>query len=754
MTMSDVTSPDPTTMQTAMASPNGLAVTIADQSNPAQTASPSPAAAAITNSPPAVHPSSTSISPTSDSQRIAALEAQLRAKDSEIATLRARGNQMLEKVERLESEIVVVRKKAENAADKVRTEKDADIYALQVKFTEVSERRKQAFLQLKERLRDASELLQRQQTDAAAATKRITELETALAEEHRKNRELTASIADYERRVHALEHDKGDLLQQTAAELQRSQTATRALEEKVATLTSDLERASAKSRAIEEKEAKQASVPMTIRPEYGYTENGQPVTISHPFPNGSTRIQWLRSFRGSTFTPIHGLSIPRFATYIPTVDDIGATLRCDVTVPDSDGVIVSREFGPIYCAKQLASTVGELIKKMDVTFNVEPAHVSEEMMRTKDKESDRRQILLNKEKIKLRAGGKTIAKAEYSDELKVTLEPDSETKFTVRVDARSTPMSFAAASSDERATIVQTIRCFNRHMLLVARKRNQPDSVLALAYLIRQMNEAEAIKQMRSGQGSERARSHSISDVEGSVSFNVSQSASPSQPTTPHAMKRSNGHPTVSTDPERSISRAQSSTPSIARNPSFARPSPPPPAPAPSPPLAATSTIKGSNGEELEVDADGFIIRRQTGWGDDNKTDDNGAASGGANDPFGFSDDDDESKPAIQLKINQEARPMASAADLRKTIMGVGLSQPHKEKDKKAATTTTDGEGKIRKKKKEKKEKTHGHKEKRTHASPASSSSDGASSPAPPPPAPAVPSGPTISPPHSSQKRA
>ena len=639
--------------------------------------------------------------------------ALLQAKDAEISQLKAKSDDMIQKFSRLEGEATFWKRKAETMIAQVQSEKEDEIARLKIMFTEVSEKRKESFLQLKDRLKQASEMLTKTQETKRSDDARIEELQRRLDTVTRQLADKTAEVAEASERLHALEHERGDLFARTSAELQKSRNDLRESEGKFETLMKDYERTQQKMKQLEDADAFAETVSMTITPS-GQLENGRAMTLTHSHPSpAQCQVQWSRSFGGSAFTKIPG-GLAQQLSYTPTIDDVGATLKVDLYMPDPlapDAMLpkpVSREIGPVRVRRNMVIAMHEAIKKGDILLNVESAYDSG--LSAKEKEKQRPQILLNREKIKLRAGGKTIAKAEWSDQLRVVIDYESTTRFTLRVDASSTPVSYSVPPG-ERDLIVQTIRSFNAHMLSQANAKagrtpvTPPDAILALAYLIVAANKAasraptngasdrplhlrQTSESHMSGGGMGHTPKLSVDDammgglgggshpntparnaaVDSLAPFNL-----PARHPTNAEIQFTSGATTTS-----AVGATSSTTTVAAASSSSAAASEP----------VAVGKIQGSNGEELEIDADGFVIRRDTGWGPSATPakvkkakksevgDGDGEGGGGGGDDSDFSDDDDEDefgKPAIQMKINDESRPIATGADLRKSICELQL---------------------------------------------------------------------------------
>ncbi len=88
----------------------------------------------------------------------------------------------------------------------------------------------------------------------------------------------------------------------------------------------------------------------------------------------------------------------------------------------SSGLSISSETGPLLPPRTLITSLSDILKKMDVSFPFESASDG-----VKGKI-----IQLNKEKIKLRHGNKTMHKAVYSEYVKVSMDGDVPTKFHIQ----------------------------------------------------------------------------------------------------------------------------------------------------------------------------------------------------------------------------------------------------------------------------------------------------------------------------------
>ena len=213
-----------------------------------------------------------------------------------------------------------------------------------------------------------------------------------------------------------------------------------------------------------------------------------------------------RSFRGSAWELIPGKNATR-PSYTVSADDIGACLRAEAT-HTVNGSMVYAEAGPVHPSAGLINALQEPLRKLDASFTVESGGA------TAGGEADKKRgILLNKEKIKLQdAKGKTVAKKEWGDHVKVTLDGDSERRFSVQIESNGPVVPYAAANQRMRDLIVVALRSFlyviSKHG---GRLNKDMDHILALALHIRTLNEQTYNKAMSSVPASPAKRQPSIS---------------------------------------------------------------------------------------------------------------------------------------------------------------------------------------------------------------------------------------------------
>lgn len=119
------------------------------------------------------------------------------------------------------------------------------------------------------------------------------------------------------------------------------------------------------------------------------------------------KYQWYNSFAGNNFVPIKGATSE---TLLCSVDHIGSVLRIEVTNEFGDSAHAD-SVGPLLVSPELISAVELNIKKPEVVF---PVHTWPQQPKAPE-----RQILLNKEKIKIQENHKTKCKEPYTEHVKV-----------------------------------------------------------------------------------------------------------------------------------------------------------------------------------------------------------------------------------------------------------------------------------------------------------------------------------------------
>lgn len=338
--------------------------------------------------------STPSLSPTASTPlSIQELQRKLGLRDDELAQVRAKNEELLHNADKLESELVYHRKRYDVLAEKCAAEKEKEIAELTTRFNEAAEKRKEQFMQLKDKLKQASTLLQQFQSQHVAQEEKVLAAQAALTQAQQQIQSLQQQLEAAETEKRALQSS----LTTQQSELQtHKQSSANQLDAIQAEMNIYRARLQSDAESIEMQGSKE--VFLYVEGNEG-AENARPIHLHHNLSSSllsSIQIQWSRSFIGNDYRRIEGI-LAQGISYVPTVDDIGATLQIELTLPSrATSKPITREFGPIYASRPMISTILDIIKKQEVAFNVES--VGEAGRNDKEK----KQIALNKEKIKLR----------------------------------------------------------------------------------------------------------------------------------------------------------------------------------------------------------------------------------------------------------------------------------------------------------------------------------------------------------------
>ena len=335
------------------------------------------------------------------------------------------------------------------------------------------------------------------------------ELESSLAQSRAELERVQRALAEKEAEVSQTRAERGaseSSLSSRTAQLEAELTALRAssasASSTVAELQAELSAARGKVEALEEKAKGKPSAKCFISVEDagksaagdadaplfpGVLESGRAVKFTWSL-SGTVRIQWYRSFRGSDWQLIPGKVATR-PTYNINADDIGACLRAEATHTEN-GRSVYAETGPVHPSSLLVRSLAELVRKLDASFQVESANAAEA-----DKQ---RRILLNKEKIKLQdAKGKTVAKKEWGEAVRVLIDGDSERRFSVQIEQNGPVVNYIANNGKLRDLIIVTMRTFVWLITKHAGKLNKElDHDIALSLYVRTLSEQANVQKM------------------------------------------------------------------------------------------------------------------------------------------------------------------------------------------------------------------------------------------------------------------
>ena len=330
------------------------------------------------------------------------------------------------------------------------------------------------------------------------------ELESALSASRSQLEGVQQALSEREQELQQLRAERGasesatsSRTSQLEAELTSLRQSAVSSEASITALQDEVATAKARADALEEKLKGKASSSCSISLEEvpggagggkegpdaffpGVLECGRSVKFSWALV-GKVRIQWYRAFKGGDWQVIPGKMATK-PNYLITADDIGASLKAEASHIVT-GESCYAETAPVHPYTPLVRSLGELLRKLDATFTVESANAT-------DADKTRR-ILLNKEKVKLQdSKGKTVAKKEWGEAVRVTLDGDSERRFSVQIEQNGPVVNYIAQGSRMRDLIVVTIRMFlwliTKHQ---GRLNKDLDHDLALSLYVRTLAE-------------------------------------------------------------------------------------------------------------------------------------------------------------------------------------------------------------------------------------------------------------------------
>eukprot|EP00457_Paulinella_chromatophora_P001460 gb/GEZN01001462.1/.p1 GENE.gb/GEZN01001462.1/~~gb/GEZN01001462.1/.p1 ORF type:complete len:893 (-),score=182.03 gb/GEZN01001462.1/:145-2823(-) len=384
---------------------------------------------------------------------------------------RARSDQLAAANQILESKVVLARKKAESVHREALARHSAEITKLKGTFSQWAAKKKTEFLAVQTKLASAV-------TKGRQLITENAQLKSDLATVRRQNQDMEEQLKKLGVEVESTKLSK----EKDEAAIVKVKSS---YESELTELADALLQANQQLSAYESNEDVKRNVNVNISP------TSQPITDS-PLKveisiEGEYTVQWLRSFRGSSFQKIQG-ALSTQKTYHPTVDDIGATLRVEVRTVS--GVELGAETGPVKCNPKMYPQLLDLLK-VDIRKHLKD-HVFVVQSLGSAVESKKESLLLSKDKIKLKANNKTYAKSAYSEELKVVLDDNTRRAFTVYFGSKAEPaeeakpQQFTAGSGMQRDVIVLSVRLYN--LLQVTQKMNKtPEQQCMLDEYIREV---------------------------------------------------------------------------------------------------------------------------------------------------------------------------------------------------------------------------------------------------------------------------
>jgi hypothetical protein len=579
-----------------------------------------------------------------------------------IDELKAENSTLYLRIDRLESDLLLSKKKLEL----IEAEQHNNIEQLKQVFSQTEEKRKESFNQLKQKLSDTVEIIKRLQSKQAEDKKLMESLEQ---EKNNLNQQISAGQTASAGKESSYNTEKANL----QAEIKKLESLNTALlEEKSLVSARESEHLSEVSRLkqsldrFEQKElASKSNAAISIVESNNNKANNQVARVTEgclvslEFElEGEIRIEWLRSFCGAKYVAIGGTEASK-KQYLVTVDDIGASLRATATNVQN-GIVVQAEIGPVIPSFALVTHVQEHLKKFDTTFPVECVEL--------DGSKVPRQITLTKEKIKFRNGKQTVTKNAWGPYVTVKLDLHSADKFLVAIDANLSTITFVAPTSNDRNIIVQAIRLFNYFLHTKPSYKygdHKQDSIQALTYLLRCFNEGTAEGLINPNTLGLKVNVGSLVTAAVQPAFspaaNSSNVANVSSIATPKSNLINSGLGLATVASNSKALKKDDKKSNHANTPA-----------------STASSAALSKGEEPEVDADGFIIPKNRGFAEqakgfaeDSSDEETEAKTKEVNPNSPDQGGEAAIKPAIQVSINAEARPIAKGDTLKELTKGL-----------------------------------------------------------------------------------
>lgn len=289
--------------------------------------------------------------------------------------------------------MVYFKKRYEKAVEKMTRIRNAEIGKLKKAFAQVSEQRKMAYMKMQGKMKAAIQAFRECKSENNRLESQIGTLQQELER-------AKASLLDVQQRhkqyVNSILQGKSELQKQIMDEqlaVSKTKESLQLAQSEIAVVRSALEQ-------IANSECKQEELEARIETKVKNPQTGTAVTLIPQAP-GKYKVQWYRSFRGGSFTPIEGRKA-RKMSYIPTADDVGAVLRGKLT--SEEGMVVYAEIGPIGVSVGLLTALMKVLKKSEAKLTP---------LLTAEGQPCSKAILVNRMKIKLRDGKKTSMKVNH-----------------------------------------------------------------------------------------------------------------------------------------------------------------------------------------------------------------------------------------------------------------------------------------------------------------------------------------------------
>jgi len=337
--------------------------------------------------------------------------------------------------------------------------KEFEIYDLKNKFTEISRRQKEVFMEVENRRKLAATKGKKYKQTAQKyhyQTQKITkDLEFERNKSKKLSGELNASrqqkkqMIDEMNRVRSQMSTSSQMIDETHNVIDKLIQNEKIQETLKCFVKVDNEQKNANSNAN--------YTNLTVAKLESLDESLDASTIS---------VQWNRSY----FTQLIPIKNANKREYLLSADDIGSIIKAEVRSKDNPDCyeMAVLKHGPVAMSKVCADMVQEnlvKINKQQIEFEVEP-DVSDaataKLMSAHSKSVKGKELVLhfNKDKIKLRTPkNSTIEKEEYNDSMGITLSALNPRRFSFKLSGSRKYVFFAKSGSD-RDNICIFLRCY------------------------------------------------------------------------------------------------------------------------------------------------------------------------------------------------------------------------------------------------------------------------------------------------------
>jgi hypothetical protein len=389
-------------------------------------------------------------------------------------------------IEELQTEVVYYKKRWEKAVRDMTKQKNDALLKMKSKFGEWAEGKKKDFLRVQEQLKQQQAKTKHFENLARGYWKNASELKAGLDKANSIVKQQQEQIRKLMEDQRALKHSllsEEEKAKATQAEQEKERSEQEA---KLQETLTQLDSANSAINSFQDAETIKQGLRVAILNPAGARKRVVTgailgLKISFDGAQGSLhtgralefKIQWFRSHRGSLFAPVQG-SLGCAQKYKPTADDIGCVLRAEVTA--MEGMTFEAEIGPVYPNGNLLEALDRYLGKKEHTFPI---------LSITDPGTPR-QLVVHRDKVKLRCKKKTEMKAVLSEHTKVFLSCDSSDRLDVQLDEKAIRITYDASGWQARDEIALTIRMF---LFIHAKKENRfQDNVAALIFWLFEAN--------------------------------------------------------------------------------------------------------------------------------------------------------------------------------------------------------------------------------------------------------------------------